>query len=71
MAAVSVIKRAQRAGKHIHIGRVNWGRRYRLFAVLQGSEDFTYDGTRSRYDGREKTLRAWRGYEAQSPLFGL
>lgn len=71
MAAVSVIKRAQEMGKHIHIGRINWGRRYRLFAMLAGSEHFTCDGTRVRFDGREKTERAWRGYEIQKSLIGL
>lgn len=71
MAAVSVIKRAQAMGKHIHIGRVNWERRYKLFSMLAGSEDFTCDGTRTRYDGREKTLKAWSGYEAQKHLIGL
>lgn len=71
MAAVSVIKRAQSAGKHIHIGRVNWGRRYRLFSQLSGSENFTCDGTRTRYDGREKTIAAWLGYQSQPPLITL
>jgi hypothetical protein len=71
MAAVSVIRRSQVAGKHIHIGRVNWGDRYRVFRVLAGSEDFTCDGTRPRYDGREKTLTAWRGLEAQPPLITI
>lgn len=71
MAAVSVIQRAQAMGKHIHIGRVNWGRRYRLFRVLEGSENFTCDGTRPRFDGRDVTLAAWRGYEAQPPLLVL
>jgi hypothetical protein len=68
MAAVEVIKRAQAMGKHVHIGRVNWGKRYRLFRVLEGSELFTCDGTRTRYDGTAGTLKAWHGYEAQSPL---
>jgi len=68
MTAVSVIKRAQATGKHIHIGRVNWKRRYDLFSVLEGSENFTCDGTRTRYDGTEKTMRAWQGYESQRPL---
>jgi hypothetical protein len=68
MAAVSVIKRAQALGKHIHIGRVNWGKRYRIFRVLAGSEGFTCDGTRTRYDGRLKTLAAWHSYENQAPL---
>lgn len=71
MEAVSVIKRAQTMGKHIHIGRVNYERRYRLFSMLEGSENFTCDGTRPRYEGREKTLAAWRGYEAQKYLIGL
>jgi hypothetical protein len=68
-AAVECIKRAQVLGKHIHIGRVNWGRRYRMFARLEGSEEFTYDGTRQRFDGIEKTIREWAGYQAQPPLF--
>lgn len=71
MAAVAVIKRAQGMGKHIHIGRVNWGRRYRLFAMLEGSDNFTCDGTRPRFDGRDKTEEAWLGYEAQKYLVGL
>ena len=71
IAAVSVIKRAQVMGKHIHIGRVNWGRRYRLFATLEGSEYFTCDGTRTRFDGREKTEKAWLSYEAQKPLISI
>ena len=71
MAAVSVIKRAQSIGKRIHIGRVNWGRRYRLFVVLAGSEHFTCDGTRQRFDGLENTLSDWRHYEAQKPLISI
>ncbi len=71
MAAVSVIKRAQKAGLHIHIGRVNWGARYRLFRVLEGSEDFTCDGTRVRYEGTEKTLKAYREYESLIPLLTI
>lgn len=71
LAAVSVIKQAQTLGKHIHIGRVNWKRRYQIFNILAGSEDFTCDGTRTRYDGKIKTQNAWLGYEAQRPLFGI
>lgn len=71
MSAVNVIKRAQAKNMHIHIGRVNYGRRYRLFRVLTGSNQFTCDGTRTRYDGVSKTLRAWHGYEAQPPLFTI
>jgi hypothetical protein len=71
MAAVSVIKRGQELDKHIHIGRVNWRRRYELFRVLAGAENFTCDGTRTRYDGTEKTMDAWAGYEAQRPLITI
>ena len=59
-AAISVIKRAQTAGRHIHIGRVNWGRRYRLFRQINGSEEFTCDGTRQRFEGVERTSAAWK-----------
>lgn len=70
-AAINVIKRAQAMRKHIHIGRVNWGRRYRMFNVLHGSESWTCDGTRTRFDGKDKTLTAWRGYEAQPALIRI
>jgi len=68
-AAVSVIERAQALGKNIHIGRVNWHKRYKHFRRLAGSEHFTCDGTRTRYDGTEKTVRAWAAYQAQLGLF--
>lgn len=70
-AVVTCIKRAQAMGKHIHIGRINWARRYRLFRVLEGSEDFTCDGTRVRFDGRARTKKDWAHYEAQKPLIHL
>ncbi len=70
-AAIDCIKRAQALNKRIHIGRVNWGRRYRMFRILEGSEKFTCDGTRTRFDGTEKTIRAWAAYQAQKPLFGV
>lgn len=71
MEAVSVIKRAQNLGKHVHIGRVNWWKRYAPFRILKGSEEFTCDGTRPRFDGTENTERAWRQYEAQLPLIQI
>lgn len=71
MTAVSVIKRAQQMGKHIHIGRVNWGRRYQMFNVLKGSEHFTCDGTRQRFDGIDKTRKAWTALESQPPLIQI
>ena len=61
--AITVIQRAQAMGKHIHIGRVNWWRRYQLFASLPGSENFTFDGNRQAFDGTEATIAAWSGYE--------
>jgi hypothetical protein len=65
-AAAGVIERAVKLGKHIHIGRVNWIRRYMHFRQLPGSDGFTCDGTRPRYDGRDKTLAAWGEYEDQT-----
>lgn len=70
-AAVIMIKAAQRRGLHIHIGRVNWARRYNLFAILEGSHEFTCDGTRQRYEGTDKTRAAWAGYMAQKPLITI
>lgn len=69
--AIECIKRAQAMRKHIHIGRVNWKRRYELFNVLDGSAVFTCDGTRTRFDGKQKTLKAWNGYMAQRPLITI
>lgn len=71
LEAVSVIKRAQAMGKHIHIGRVNHGRKYDLFNVLAGSELFTCDGTRTQKDGTEKTLVAWAEYEQRQMLLKI
>ena len=68
LEAVSVIKRAQAMGKHIHIGRVNWYARYKRFQVLAGAEHFTCDGTRPRFDGRDNTVRSWLAYESQPAL---
>lgn len=70
-AAVEMIQRARAKGLHIHIGRVNWKRRYQMFRVLEGSEQFTCDGTRQRFEGIERTLSAWNGYENQEPLLKL
>lgn len=70
-AAISVIKRAQTMGLHVHIGRVNWRKRYRKFRILEGSDQFTCDGTRTRYEGVEKTLKAWKQYENENPLLNL
>lgn len=69
--AIDCIRWAQANGKGVHIGRVNWGRRYAHFRVMRGSEYFTTDGTRTRFDGREKALRAWKHYMNQKPLLQL
>lgn len=61
-ACEGVIARAQKLGKRIHIGRVNWWKRYEHFRALPGSDDFTCDGTRTRFDGTEKTITAWAEY---------
>jgi len=61
-ACYSVILRAQEAGKRVHIGRVNWWRRYRHFAQMPGSRGWTCDGTRTRFDGTEKSVVAWADY---------
>lgn len=60
-----LIQEARARGWHIHIGRVNWWRRYAHFRAMPGSAEFTCDGTRTRYDGRARTLEAWHGYQAQ------
>jgi len=66
--AADLVQLALQRGLHVHIGRVNWGTGYRHFQVMPGSEAFTCDGTRMRKNGREKTLRAWSGYQAQGVL---
>jgi hypothetical protein len=70
-AAIDMIRRGQARGLHIHIGRVNWWRRYSMFALLEGSEQFTCDGTRQRFEGIERTLKAWQQYENQHQLLKL
>lgn len=69
--AILCIKRAQALGKHIHIGRVNWKRRYQLFEQIKGSEDFTFDGTRNRFEGIEKTMEAWDDYQNSRETLAL
>lgn len=69
--AVSFINRARQMDKHIHIGRVNWYRRFKIFASLEGYEKFTFDGTRTRYQGTQKTIQAWQDYQKQPPLIRL
>ncbi len=64
-----LIAQAVSAGKHIHVGRVNWETRYKHFARLPGATWFTCDGTRTRNDGRTKALRAWALYQRNFKLY--
>ena len=59
--AIDCIHRAQELGKRVHIGRVNYLRRYTHFASLDGSENFTCDGTRVRFE-RTTAINQWRKY---------
>lgn len=63
--AAFIIQEALAMQKHIHIGRVNWERRYRHFAHQPGAATFTCDGTRTRAEGRHRTLHAWANYQAR------
>lgn len=63
--ALWAIQGAQRRGKHIHIGRVNWWKRYEYFRGLEGTDVWTCDGTRTRYNGTEKTTKAWARYQCR------
>lgn len=60
--AEACIRRAQEMGKGIHIGRVNWGRRYSHFRSMPGSDDWTCDGTRQRFEGVDKAMTTWARY---------
>lgn len=69
--AIQTIKRAQALGKHIHIGRVNWARRYKLYAQIRGSERFTCDGTRTRFDGSQNAIQAWLKYQEETNVLQI
>lgn len=66
--AVTCIHFARNRDMHVHIGRVNYRRRYIHFGRLQGSERFTCDGTRIRYE-RRKALASWKEYMGYSVDF--
>lgn len=68
--AVECILRAQELNKHIHIGRVNYWRRFQYFASLPGSERFTCDGTRTRYE-KTKCLSDWQKYMDSPKQYNL
>lgn len=68
-AAVTVIRRAQALGKGVHVGRVNYRQRYRYFRQLSEGEgrddEWTCDGTRTRFEGVDRALAAWAAYMAE------
>lgn len=64
--ALLVIRRAQRMGKRIHIGRVNNWKRYEYFRGLDGSDDWTCDGTKTRFIGTEAAIELWAGYQERA-----
>ena len=69
--AIECIQRALAQEKKIHVGRVNWWRRYVHLRAMKGSEGFTCDGTRTCYDGTSKTIAAWAGYQKRFYLMRL
>jgi hypothetical protein len=69
--AQDCIRWAQDHGKGVHVGRVNWRKRYAHFRIMRGSEHFTTDGTRTRFEGTERTLKAWKQYQETPPLLQL
>lgn len=64
--AAQCIKRAQEKGKRVHIGRVNWWKRYAHFRAMEGSNEWTCDGTRTRYEGTARAVAAWADYMERS-----
>ena len=50
-------------GKHVHIGRINSYKRFKHFSRLPGGESFTCDGTKQRFEGKEKANETYRSYE--------
>jgi hypothetical protein len=54
--AIDCIIYAQSQGKRVHIGRINSYRRFRHFATLEGSKEFTCDGTMQRFMGKDAAL---------------
>lgn len=59
LGALECVQRAQKLKKHIHIGRVNYWKRYEHFRSMEGSEDFTCDGNRIIFQGKERAISDW------------
>ena len=58
--ALRIIGRAMGRGKRIHIGRVNFWKRYRHFSGIGGSNEWTCDGTRNRFEGLANSVADWQ-----------
>jgi hypothetical protein len=61
--AKECVHHAVRLGKHVHIGRVNSYKRFKHFASMDGGDLFTCDGTKQRFEGREKANETYRSYQ--------
>jgi hypothetical protein len=66
--AIDCIRYAQSIGKRIHIGRINSYRRFRHFAELPGSKEFTCDGTMQRFMGKDAALSLATQWEKANKL---
>jgi hypothetical protein len=64
--ALWCIQEAQEQDKHIHIGRVNNWKRYEYFRGLDGSDEWTCDGTKTRFIGTEAAVELWAGYQKRA-----
>ena len=60
--AVDCIEWGIENGKHIHIGRVNYWKRYEHFRSIPGSDAFTCDGTRIAFQANN-AIKDWRKYQ--------
>ena len=69
--AITCIKKAQRLGKHIHIGRVNGWKRYEHFSQMEGGNEFTCDGTKQRFVGRHQALSLYQSHMDRAKQFRL
>jgi len=60
--AKQCVEYVQSLDKHIHIGRINSYKRFKHFADLEKSKEFTCDGTKQRFIGAEKAMAEYDSY---------
>lgn len=60
--SLKCVNEAMRRGTHVHFGRVNWWAKYESIIKIEGSQFFTCDGTRHKYENPERTAREWTRY---------